>query len=987
MYEVLWVRYLSLIFGGSNLAVTTVLTVFMGGLALGSYTIGKRVEHYKKLFRLYGFLELGIALSALAFIGLIRFYPTIYIPLARINVTSPVYLSFIRVSLAALALILPTTLMGGTLPVLSSFISSRAKGLGSRLSFLYGLNTIGAFAGAAVTGFVLLPNYSVSATIRIAVLINAVVGILAIFIQDKAQAVLGESDSGDEAATDAGTQIPGLSEKPGRLFSLKLVLWGIGVSGFCSLAYEVLWTRILSIVIGATVYGFTLLLMAFLAGIGIGSTAYGLFRKLLGRFRRETEGNVMKATIAFGLVQVIIGAAALLVSLHIRDLPTHAAFIYNFFQKINPGIEPFKIRQLANFVLAFSFIFVPAFFMGVAFPLAVRIHGQYKKLVGHAVGEILSYNTIGAILGSAVSGFLLIYLLGIQRSLQIIFLVNIGVGLLVIVSVKGKKMLNWGVLGTVMVLILVQGLNPNLWKLWDPHLYAVYQSNRSEMFSTPERARESMKQFEVLYYGEGVQAIVSSVMWGNAQVFITNGRAEASTDSADMQLQYTLGHLPMLLAKNPKKVFVLGTGSGMTLGATSAHPSVEQITLAEIEPEVLGVAKTFGFYNHYVMNNPKLKIVFNDGRNFLMTTKEKFDVITADPIHPWFSGAGYLYSTEYFRLAAKHLNPGGMVCHWLPLYELTEDNLKSVVRTFRKNFPYTMMWLTLLDAALVGSNSPIVIDENELERRIKEPQVLMDLKRVKMGSSEDFLSYFLMGDTGMKAYSSGGRINTDNNLYLEFSAPHNIQVVDVSLNAVKKLLTYRGSILPYLQTPVGESGRIRQKKVWEENLKAATLFDQAHVMFIGRLSGTLGYKKKLMADLDARYPTYAPWRFMKDRAFDDAWGIPTALQEIDFYIINETGQLVKGQFFTVLLRSSEERARVFFIDSYNHIVFGDLIVQGANKDVLIANFVDDVTKSVQKIYNEEQKISISSGKAYPSVITLYPKIESLVELKVEDSKI
>ncbi len=985
IYEVLWVRYLSIVFGGSHLAVTTVLSVFMGGLALGSYRIGKRVGNYKNLLRLYGFLELGIAASALVFVALMRFYPAIYIPLAQIAEDSPIYLSFLRITFAAIALIVPTTLMGGTLPVLSNFITRRIQGLGSRLSFLYGLNTIGAVVGAAAAGFFLLPHYSVSATLKIAVLINVLVGMAGIVLQEKVQVVLDGAATGEKAVADVTIPPITTAEKPKNVFPLKLVLWGTGVSGFCALGYEVLWTRILSIVIGAHVYGFTLLLMAFLAGIGLGSTAYGLFFKVSGTLRKGGENLSMRSVIGFGLVQVIIGASALLVTLHIRDLPIHAVAVYDFFHDMKIKIGPFKTSQLANFVIAFSFLFVPAFFMGVAFPLAGKIHGQFKKVVGHAVGEILAYNTVGAILGSAVSGFVLIYLLGIQRSLQVMILINIGFGLLVIASVKDRKTLNWGIVSATAAAILLLVFNPEIWKLWDRKYYGVYQSNHPEMYSTPEKAREILENTDVLYYGEGIQAIVSSIQAGEAQFFITNGRVEASNSNEGMQCQYTLGHLPMLLNRNPKKVFVLGTGSGMTLGATSVHPSVEQITLAEIEPKVLGVARTFGIYNHCVLNNPKLKIVFNDGRNFLMTTKEKFDVITADPIHPWFGGAGYLYSTQYFKLAAEHLNPGGIVCQWLPMYELSEENLKSVVKTLSENFAYIMVWLTHDDAELVGSNSPIVIDEKELERRIRVPEVLQDLGRVKMGSAEDFLSYFVTGTEGAKAYSSGGRINTDDNLYLEFSAPHSIGKGYLIGTNVYDLVKYRESILPYLLTPLDKAGRAEQKKMWEKNLKAAVLDDQAHILNLAGRYGTPEYEKLTM-ELDAEYPAYAPWRFLKNETPAARGGTLRLLKQIEFYVINETGEIAKVQFAAVMIRSSKERARVFFVDNKSRVVFGKLRVRGANRETYVANVVDDLLNRVQTFYNEEQKTAVASGKAYPPATSLLPRIKNLVELKVDQGK-
>ncbi len=981
MYEVVWVRYLSLIFGGSHLAVTTVLSVFMGGLAFGSYTIGKRVGKYTRLLRLYGFLELGIAASALVFLALISFYPSLYVPLARIADTSPVYLSFIRFTLAAIAMIVPTTLMGGTLPLLSSFTTGRMKGPGRRLSFLYGFNTLGAVVGAASAGFFLLRYYSVSTTITVALLINVLIGMLSIALQNKAQVVLDEAAGGKETGPD--TALPGDKREPyASAFSLKLVLWGIGVSGFCALGYEVLWTRILSIIIGASTYGFTLLLMAFLAGIGLGSAAYGLMIKRSGAHPDGTAGYGLLSVIGFGLTQVMIGIAALLVTLHIRDLPTYSAFLFDAVHKIKSDLDPFKTSQLVNFVLAFSFLFVPAFFMGIAFPLAGTIHSRHKKQVGSAVGEILSYNTIGAILGSAVSGFVLIYLLGLQLSLQLIILINIGYGLLVMVSVKGKKLLNWATAGAVAAVILFLLLNPGLWQLWDIKYYALYQSNHREMYSTPEKAREIMDTAKILYYGEGAQSIVSSIQSGEFLSFITNGRVEASNSNEGMQCQYTLGHLPMLLNKNPKKVFVLGTGSGMTLGATSVHPSVQQITLAEIEPKVLGVARTFGIYNHYVLNNPKLRIVFNDGRNFLMTTKEKFDVITADPIHPWFSGTGYLYSTEYFKLAAEHLEPGGIVCQWLPLYELSEADLKSIVATLRENFPYIMVWLTHDDAELIGSNAPIIIDEKDLERRIREPQVLQDLARVKMGSAEDFLSYFLMGTEGARAYSSGGIINTDDNLYLEFSAPQSIGKGYLMWTNTYDLIKYRESILPYLHSPADERGRTEQKERWEKNLRAAVLDDRAHVLMLAGRTDAPEYKK-LSAELDAQYPAFAPWRFLKNETTEESGGIPKLLKQIELTFINEKGSMVKIRFSAVLLRNSPESARVFFVDQNTRTVFGKLKVHGANKEAYIADFVDDVLKKVQALYDEAQTKAVASGKTYPSTTSLLPKIKGLIEQKID----
>jgi spermidine synthase len=303
---------------------------------------------------------------------------------------------------------------------------------------------------------------------------------------------------------------------------------------------------------------------------------------------------------------------------------------------------------------------------------------------------------------------------------------------------------------------------------------------------------------------------------------------------------------------------VVGLGSGMTLGATSIYPSVEQITLAEIEPKVVGVAKTFAFYNHNVLSNPKLKIVFNDGRNFLLTTTETFDVITADPIHPFFRGAGYLYTAEYFKLASEHLSPGGIMCQWLPMYHLTRQNFASVVKTFNQQFKYTMVWLTAYDVELVGSNSPIIIDEIELKKRIEDPAVSFDLQWIMMGSVDDFLSYFVMGPKGTQAFARGDTVNTDENLYLEFSSPFSYDREFQEAENMDSILMHRESMLPYLAVPADPSLRDRQKKKWLAYEKALQQTDEAHKLILWRQTSSPAFKD-LAGKLDRDSPSFAPW--------------------------------------------------------------------------------------------------------------------------------
>ncbi len=638
-------------------------------------------------------------------------------------------------------------------------------------------------------------------------------------------------------------------------------------------------------VVGASVYSFTVMLVSFLTGIALGSKAFGFF---IRRFPGAC-GTPGRAVLFFGAVQVLIGLTALVVTYFIRDLPSHAIRIQNYL--LGTGISEFEVRQGANFAVAFSHMFIPAFFMGVAFPLAGKIRVDGRRSAGEAIGEVSAYNTIGAILGAAFSGFFLIYLFGIERSLQFLALINVGAGILIAASAWKRPVVTWGIAGATAAVIAMLALHPGLWRMWDLKYFAIYRNNTREAFNTAFNMKDAMENTDVLYYAEGVQATVSAIkVKGGSQAFITNGRIEASNQKEGIQCQYTLGHLPMLLNKNPRKVFVLGTGSGMTLGATSVHPSVEEIVLAEIEPKVLGVARTFSRYNHDVLDNPKLRIVFNDGRNYLMTTKKKFDVITADPIHPWFSGAGYLYTAEYFRLAAEHLNPGGIACQWLPIYELSVDDLKCVVKTFSENFRYTMLWLTRNDAELVGSNDPIVIDEEELERRIAAPGVFDDLKSVDMGSADDFLAYFVMGTKGMKEFGAGGVINTDDNLHLEFSAPMSM---DVPTQGRERATPCTGTGNPccltcFLQRglphgtprsngPNGISGQART-------------YALAHVLFLSGGSGTPEFARDHGRTGTRRIRNMPPYKFLKGEVRDLVAMTPTLIRAEKFHDAERFGQ-------------------------------------------------------------------------------------------------
>ncbi len=957
LYEVAWMRSLSLVFGGSHLAVTVVLSVYMGGLALGSRLFGRRADAATRPLRLYGLLELGIAAFALVFMALMRVYPVAYGPLARIAETNRVWLSVLRTVFAAGAMIVPATLMGGTLPVLSRFVAASSEFLGRRLAFLYGVNTLGAVAGAFLAGFFLLKTLGVTSTMLVAAAVNALVGLVALALPEPWFAPNAAPRDRSKPDRDEKGPEPRLAELGDA--SYRWVLWGIGVSGFCALGYEVLWTRMLSLVVGTSVYSFAIMLVAFLAGIGLGSQAYGLAQSLWGR-------APSKSVIGFGLTQIAIGLSALAVTVLMRDLPTHAARWQGMFSGISA--TEFGRRLAASFLVAFGTMFVPAFFMGVAFPLAGAIGARHRGSRGAAVGEVLTSNTIGAILGAAASGFVLVYAFGIERSLQMLVVLNLGVGAIVVASVRHRMKATAWIAAGVASLLLALAIFPDWGRAWDRKYFAIFRNNQRDAFDTRERIQDALENTDVLYYSEGANEIISVIRpRGGNQAFLVNGRPEATTSSMDMQCQRTLGHLPMLLHPNPRNVFVLGTGTGMTLGATSIHPEVESIVLAEIEPTVLAATRTFGDYNHRVLDNPKLRIVFNDGRNYLATTRESYDVITADPIHPWSGGAAYLYTAEYFRIVAGHLRPGGIACQWLPIYELTPRDVKTVVRTFGESFRYVAIWLTHYDAEIVGSNAPIVLDEGALARRMAVPAIAKDLESVEMGSAEDFLSYFVAATSGSRRFAEGGAVNTDDNLVLEFSAPESMGVASVMGDNVRALASVRENLLDVL-TPASEGApRAAQVERWKRSMEAARLYDQAHALFLwGEAAGAPF--EAVREDLLRTSPGYAPFRFLEREYRTQLAETPRQIAYADFPVSAASGGDRVLQISAVTMSIGARRAVVLFVDNDRREIYGQRYLDGDPKtlDSEVERLSSETMRALEIAYDGLAADARREGRVKPT---------------------
>ena len=770
VYQVTWVRDLSLVFGASFEATSIVLASFMAGLALGGFCLGRLAGGLRRPLAVYAGLELGVAAFALVLPTLLRGVDGLYVTAALEAGGVTPELNLLRLALAFAALVVPTFFMGATLPTLTQLMVSSHDEMSDRMAWLYGLNTLGAVTGTLLSAFVLIPVLGVSRTQLLAVAVNVGVAALA-FAMDRRLPIRAGRETEVAADEDPGPYDAKVRLEPGWLWPTRLAFFGTAVSGMCALALEVLWTRAIATAVGSTTYSFAVMLAAFLVGIWLGSWLHAIFP-----LRRIPE------SVQLGAALVLIGLTSFGASYAIPALPELMVrlnvFLYDDLARVRGG---------TTLLLSFVVMLVPTIFMGMAFPLAGEARARLSDGFGRSVGDTLGLNTLGAISGSLAAGFVLIPLLGLQRSMVLAAAISLAYGAVVL----GAAAATWrparrhwvavATLGSVCgALVLPAAVEP-----WDLSYLGAFQSNALHNYVGDSGKVDLSRQtagLRLLYYREGRGSTVSVLERRGNRTLVVSGKAVATDTLPDMQHELLLGHLPVLLHPAPKAVLVVGLGAGITLGAVAAHEEIETLKLVEIERAVVGAAAHFAHANGSVLEDPRLEIVIQDGRNFLKTSPDTFDVITADPIHPWAAGASYLYTEEYFRMAGTHLREGGVMCQWLPAYGLSREDFRSVVASFAKAFPYTTLCQASYDVILIGSRMPLQVDLAQLTRRLEQEGVKRQLSLIGLETPLAFLSEFALDSVAVRAYAADAVINTDDNLYLEYSSPLHVGSDDMLTN-------------------------------------------------------------------------------------------------------------------------------------------------------------------------------------------------------------
>jgi len=732
IYEIIWSRKLGLVFGSTVYAVSTVLTVFFTGLALGAWLIGREMDRGRSPFKTYVVLELLLGLfgilSPLIFIGIDNVYyhvqPWVASQLAG--------LTSVRFALSFLGLLIPTTLMGATLPVLVKLVVSEDEDVASDAGHLYAVNTMGAALGTLLAAVALIPLFGVNGSLYLAGGVNLAIAVIAYL-----------AFRGTASAPVPAPATPRAAHTPLQTYLLLI----FAAIGFVSMVYQVAWIRLLIQVTGSTVYTFGLMLSVFIIGVGLGSD-------LCARVLRFIPNKIL----ALALVELAASAYALFGLGYFDRLPL-------LFTSLVVGVESFTGVLLVKLVINALVLLFPTLMFGAAFPLVASVYAESAQYSGGDVGRIYSANTIGGVFGSFAGGFLILPLLGTQSTIAAASVVGFALAAAIAIRLESRAQRLAGL--SACVVAVAAGLLLN--SPWNRFLinsgpFLLQYPGTADM----HRAVAANRQ--VFYDEEGVNVNVYVDGIQEPTRILINGKPMASTLIMDVANQYLLGHIPMLLHPNPKTSMVIGLGAGMTFGALARHPGATADVI-EISPEVVEGARLFGPYNRHVLDRPNTNVIFDDGRNYLKTTRKKYDVITEDPLDPFFMGSGYLYDLEHFQNAKAALNPGGIMCQYLPLYQVGVEEARIIVKTFAEVFPYVTGWFAFSDLVLIGSEEPLRIDLANLRERLQNPEIRQDLLEVGIDNEYDFLANLLFDESELAAIGGDLPLNTDDYPIIEYLTP------------------------------------------------------------------------------------------------------------------------------------------------------------------------------------------------------------------------
>jgi spermidine synthase len=766
VYEILWTRMLVEIIGGAPFSVSIILTVFMGGLGLGSYLAGRcidRVETPATLIKLYGALELVVGLYA----GLVPVGLSALKPLQSM-IYSHLYGHFLAYHLltfllCAVILCVPAVCMGATLPILCRFYVDRMSKVGAHAGRLYGLNTIGAAAGSLLCGFWLIQWWGVPGTLVFAVAANSAIGLACLLVGRRADTSAGERASKKAPPRHSTPR----DEAPPDPFEPTAALVVFAVSGFCAMACEVIWTKLLALIVGPTTYSLTIVLVTFITGLALGSLVFGWFAdRVRNCLALLLATQAAAALLVLGVSQVL-GSSQLF----------FAKLIFTF-------KDHFGLLNAAKAGALFVFMILPTLCFGAAFPLVSKIYTRSMARVGRSIGFAYMVNTIGALLGPFMAGFVLIPLLGKEGSLKVVAGTQLATSVVIAGLMFKRGARDPRQLGVMAAAAAAGLLLCVLYPSWSHRQLSIGKYHDFEdirpvlarsgwLASLFQGTREMEKadKGELVYYGDGIGGFTSVVKYadamGNTNLAMANSGKTDASSRQDMETQTLLAHFPMLCHKSPQSVMVIGLASGITAGEVLHYP-VAAMDVLEINHQVVEASRFFNPWNGRVLDDERTRLILQDARAHLQLTRQTYDVIISEPSNPWMEGLAALFTRDFFALARERLRDGGLFAQWIHAYQMDWDAFAMIGRSFAEVFPDSL--LVMMSLARPEGDYLLVGFKGGRHCGLEDATALQPPSRNVVLDRPAVLRRLVVSEN-LPALFGEGPVHTDGHPRLEFAAP------------------------------------------------------------------------------------------------------------------------------------------------------------------------------------------------------------------------
>jgi spermidine synthase len=766
IYQIVWMRRLALVFGHTTLATSTVLAAFLAGLAIGTFLWGRLADRRpQSTLMIFALLEAVTGLYGFASLWIFKGVEAVYLAAYPSLADRTSLFAALQFLLCAIAIMPPVVLMGGSLPLLTHRMKNEVDEIARKAGAVYGWNTLGAAAGAAFTTYKLLPDLGMTLTVILAGTLNLVVG----------AAAMGLRSLQRESARSLGTED---LNQPAKIDVLLLLAFAL--SGFAAITFEVVWARLLAMVMGSSVYAFGTLVVVVLIGLGAGSAIYGRTLRT-----RETHRRT------FGKLEGFIALAA---ALSLITLPYIPGWFLRYFPVFR---EAFHLQVAAHFAVAAIVALIPSLLFGATFPAVIGSLGSSTTArIGRVIGTTYAANTLGTVAGAWLAGFVLIPSIGVRATMLSGIVAGVVAGLLVWWSSREPKLQRLPALGPAVVALLLILAIPS----WPREVFAAGIGFFAPRYGNGETLDEIVGQMQLLYYRDGVSATISVDRTGEALFYRSNGKTDASTQPGDIANQMLLGHIPMLLHPAPQDVFVLGLGTGMTAAAVARYP-VKTIDIVEAEPAGVEAARFFDNHTNDVLDDPRVHLMIGDGRNRLLADEKEYDVIISDPSDLWVAGIGSLATLEYYQTVAARLRTGGVFAQWVHTHTLLPEDFDLLVATFHAAFPRTRIWMSAQgDLIFVGTREPADWDYGRLKQHFENTDnVADDLKSIGFWTPYALFAAHVLGEAETDALVRNVvGIYTDDHPVLEFRTPRSLYV-DTTPMIVQELDRFRQENPPAIQ--------------------------------------------------------------------------------------------------------------------------------------------------------------------------------------------